>query len=788
MVISSLNKKLFRDLKNLRFQTFTTSLLLICGVAIFISSWSAYLSLKTTRDNYYSKSNFADIFAEFKTAPKEIEEKIRKIQGVDRIDSRIVIDGLVLVKNLEGPAVGRFVTIPKEGFSLNSLYLKQGRLPSRGPTVEAAVHEAFARAHNLKIDDELIVTIEGNRQNIKISGISISPEFIDPINPAAPLPDNRHFGVFWLSSKHLEYLAKRPGQVNSVIIKLLPQSSSRKVLKAVDQILAPYGNRGSYERKRQLSNMFVEDEIRQQKVTGMVVPFIFLAIAAFLVNIIITRLITLQRSQVATLKAIGYSDRIITFHYLKLIFLMLVMGAISGIFLGTFLGNLLMKNYRNFFHFPDLAFTLGSTSVICGFIAGIAPGIIGGIFTLRSIYKLTPAEAMRPSAPPNFLPTIFEKWNIQKYFNVRSRMVIRNLLLKPVRLIILILGLSTSLAIMITAYSWLDMINFITNTQFQRQQLEDITVAFQRPASEGAINELKRLEGVLMAEGYRNVPIRVKFKDQERDISLMGIYPKSQMFKILNRKLHQSRVPPSGMLVSNFFYDKWGLRKGDAIDIEFLEGAMKKNSLTIVGFTDDLIGLGAYIDSEYLLQVLKETKSFNVVKLKVDPQKINEIYSKLKSFPFISSVIVKDQMLHSFEETIGGMVKVFTYILISFATAITVGVIYNSIRVTFSERAWEMSSLMVLGFSNGIVFKILSLEVITQVLLAIMPGCFLGQGLTWLSMKMIHAETFSFPVIIYRSTFALASLLVLIVMFLSLMIIFKMTSNLKLSEALKVRE
>jgi putative ABC transport system permease protein len=344
MVKSSLNRKLLRDLKNLRFQTVTTALLLICGVATLVSSWSAYLSLKEARDEFYLHSNFADIFSEFKTAPREIIRKLESIQGVDSVQARILIDGLVLLPYQEEPAVGMFVTIPEENHALNSLSLKRGSFPTQTQIVEVCVHEAFAKAHNLLIGDELKVIIRGNSVKIKIVGVAVSPEFVDPLNPSVPLPDNSHFGIFWVPKSELEYLAKMQDQVNSIVLKMSRNTSAGALIDEINKVLAPFGNRGAYERKRQLSNMFVEDEIRQQRVTGLIVPFIFLSIAAFLVNIIISRLITLQWPQVATLKALGYPDKI----YIKLIMGILCAGVLPGILLGAYLGTLLIsKRYTN---------------------------------------------------------------------------------------------------------------------------------------------------------------------------------------------------------------------------------------------------------------------------------------------------------------------------------------------------------------------------------------------------------------------------------------------------------
>jgi putative ABC transport system permease protein len=789
MVMSALNIKLWRDLKLLRAQTFTTALLIMCGVSLLVSSWSAYTSLKKARDSFYENYRFADIFAEIKKAPSSIVHKLKSIPGVKYVQTRILIDGLVYVKGQEETSVGRFMSLPeKSKESLNKLFLKQGRFPELGEEVEVNVHEAFARAHKLKIHDELTVIIQGRSQKVRIVGIAISPEFVYALNPSAPMPDNLHFGIFWVLSKQLEYLAKMKDEVNSVALQIDQTLQVGAVIKKIDGLLKPYGNRGAYERKHQLSNIFVEDEIRQQKTMGMFLPSIFLLVAAFLVNIVIARLISLQRAQIATLKALGYTDHEVSSHYLKIIFVIMLVGTIPGIFLGWTIGSLLMNTYKSFFFFSKLNFNLSPQAILIGLLAGMIPCVLGGLLNLRAIFRLTPAEAMRPPIPAQFQPTFIERWGLEKYFAIRSRMIYRNLLLRPIRLLALILGLSSSIAVIIVAASWEDMLDFVITTQFNRQQRHDMSVSFQNPLPQNVIRELLKINGVLFSEGYRNVPVRIRYKQHKREIALMGRKNQNRLLKLIDKKLNQVTIPESGVILTRFFEKQWGIKTGDTILVEFLEGEFKEVELKVVGFIDDFMGLGAYMNDKSLRRVLSEGPAYNVIHLKVDPIKLSEIYTKLKTFPLISSVIIKKELLKGFQETIGGMIKVFSGVMIFFALVISVGIIYNSIRVTFSERSWEMSSLMVLGFHQWSVFNLLAPEVMIQVFLSFIPGSFLGWLLVYLSVKLVHPETLDLPVIIYRSTFAISLFFVFIVLVLSLLNIFKMTSRLKLADALKIRE
>ncbi len=789
MVTNSLDIKLFRDLKQLRAQTITTAILVICGVSLLVSSWSAFQSLRSVRDSYYKNYQFADIFAEFKAAPAEIIAKIRHLDGIESAEARIVMDGLVYLKTQPEPALARFIMLtPANQSNLNKLYIRRGRLPVESTEIEIAVHEAFAEANNLSLGDTFKILIQGQSEDAKIVGITISPEFVYALNPAAPLPDDHHFGIFWLLPKPLQRMAKMKDVTNSIIAKMSKDASTGAVLERVNQVLKPYGNSGAYERKHQLSNMFVEDEIRQQKASAIITPSIFLLVAAFLTHIILSRLVAIHRPQIATLKALGYYDREISLHYMKMILIMMLVGAIPGIFLGDIIGILLTRTYQQFFHFPNLNFSLSLQAAIIGLVAGITPALLGGWSGLRAIYKLTPAEAMRAPSPPVYKPSIIERWGLQTRISIKTKMVWRNLFFRPVRLLLSVLGICAALAVIVTGGSWNDMTDFLMATQFQRQQREDMSVSFLKPLPASSIRELLNIPGILAAEGQRSVPARLIYKNHKRELGITGWPDHIQMSRKLDKDLKNIEIPDNGILLSRYFQDAWGLKVGENIDIEILEGKLPVFSTRIAAFSDDLIGLSASMKFRPLLKELKEETGYNVVTLKVDPIKSTEVYVKLKNFSQIYSVNLKKQLYLGFQESMGGLIRVFTMVLIIFALAIAIGIIYNSVRVSFSERSWEMASLRILGFSKGSVFEMLTSEIVTQISLAIIPGCLAGWGLVYLSMESIHAETFSFPVFIEPSTFAMAILVIIFALIFSLLIMLRMIGSINLVDALKVRE
>lgn len=785
----ALNRKMWRDLWSLKSQTITTAILIICGVALLVAEWSAYRSLETAKETYYREYNFADVFADFKRASIEPLSQIAKIPGVEILLTRLSSEGLVSVKNKTEPAVGRFLSIPSgHQPSLNKLHLRQGRLPIDSNEIEVVVFEGFAEANGIAPGDVIGITIQGQNKQVRVVGVGLSPEYVYALSPTAPLPDDLHFGVFWMTEKNLQRLLKMSDGFNSLAAKISSGSSKKEVLDAIDRILKPYGSLGAYARDRQISNMFVEDEISQQRVSSIFIPAIFLAIAAFLINIIASRLISLHRAQIASLKALGYSSMEVSIHYLELIFAMTIVGTLPGLGLGALLGSWLSATYESFFRFPELHFTINPAATAIGLVAGVLPGLVGAATSIYIVFRMAPAEAMRPVAPPAFHSSILEKLGLNRILTTTGKMAFRNLFLRPLRLLMVILSISAAIAIVVAAGSWSDMVGYIVQNQFQRIQKEDLSVSLIRPRSVNAIQEVSQLQGVVIAEGFRIVPVRLRYLNHKRELLLTGWPKRVETRQLLDRELKVIPLPPSGLLLSRYFEKNWDVRAGDLIQLEPLEGTHKTFTVPVAGFTDELVGISANMSIEPLWQLLNEEPGYNFITLKADSKMLSDLYVKLKGRPEILAVNLKNALYTGFRDTFGKVIQNSTFVLMIASLLIALGIIYNSVRVSFSERSWELASLRVLGFERWEVTQILLIEVGVQVLVSLLPGCLLGWGLTHLSLRLIHTETFAFPVVIENATYARGLLAVFVAFAASSWIVYQMIGRLNPAEALKARE
>jgi putative ABC transport system permease protein len=786
--VKALHLKLFRDLKAMGVQVFTIAILIIGGISVLVSSWSSYQTLQKSKESFYQDYRFADIFAEMVRAPNSIAHKVSQLKGIDLAESRIIKEGLVDVPGQVEPALGNFISWHGEQQQINLIYLRQGRMPQAGSHMEVVVHEAFAVAHKLKMGDTIQALLGGKQRPLVISGIGLSPEYVYALSPIAPLPDDKHFGIFWLRHKDLEALTGMEGAFNSLQLRVSKGASIEELKRQIDLILQPYGNIQSYDRSRQVSNLFVEDEIRQQRVMAAIMPSIFLAVAMFILNIILSRLIALHRGKIATLKSLGYGAWALTFHYFQLVTIILLTGIVPSLFVGAWIGKWYTALYKDFFRFPSIDFSISATAIGLGILAGLIPGWLGAAEALFRVFSLRPAEALQPPSPPNFQKGLLERTGISSQLSVFSKMILRSLLFRPFRLLLSVLGISAALGILINGSFWTDVIDFMMNRQFQEMRREDLTVRLIHPRDLSVFAELKSIPGVLMSEGERSVPVRMQFLNFKKELSLLGWNQKSQLSQILDKEGKKIEPISGGVLLSRYFESEFSIKVGDQVNLKVLEGSQRQFPVPVMGFVDDLIGQQAYALKSDLHRWLKEKPVVDTVQVKIDPHFAESIYVSLKERPEVAGLSIRRLLLKSFNETVGDMILTFTVVLYVFAVAIAGAVMYNSARIGFSERGWELASMRILGFGVGPTFELLFIDIGLQVLLALLPGLALGYGLSFLSTEFIHSDMFKFPLVINLSTYGAGVLVLMLTFLASGLFLYQKVRKLDFSEALKARE
>ncbi|MCC6907288.1 MAG: FtsX-like permease family protein [Phycisphaerales bacterium] len=788
MILAALHRKLTRDLWSMKGQALAIALVMASGIATFILAAATMASLQQTMDTYYDRHGFADVFAQLKRAPNRLGERIADLPGVAQFATRVVVNVNLDVEDLAEPALGRIISVPESHEPwINGLYLREGRYIEPNRRGEVLVSEAFAKVHDLVPGDTVRAVINGRRDVLRIVGIALSPEYIYQIRPGDILPDDKRFGVFWMSERELAPAFDMEGAFNDVSLILEPGASEAEVIRRLDALLDPYGGLGAYGRADHPSHQFVSNELHELRGMTVIAPLIFLLVAAFLLNVVFTRLISTQREQIAALKAFGYSNWQVGWHYMQMVLVIALVGAIIGTGLGTWMGRGLAVMYTRFFHFPILSFSLPPRVVVTAIGISMGAGSIGTLTAVRRAAKLPPAQAMRPEPPANFKPTILERLGLQRLVSPAARTILRELERRPLKAAISCFGIAMAAAVLVVGSFMKDSVDYVLDLQFRRAQRETMTVTLNEPINGRAVREMLHLPGVLSAEAFRTVPARLRHGHYTRRVGVTAIEPGAQLFRVMDIHGGLVEFDRSGLYLSTKLGDILGAGPGDVVTLEVLESERPVVQLPVSGLIDDFSGLSAYMRLDALHRLMGEQDRVSGAYLAADEARTNRLYTELKNMPAVAGVALKKATVESFNNVIAENLMRMRLANVIFAVIIAFGVVYNSARISLAERSRELATLRVIGFTRAEVSSILMGELALLTLVAIPLGLVLGYTLSAAVIASVDSELFRIPIVVNRSTYGFAALVVILAAVVSGLVVIRRIAHLDLIEVLKTR-
>lgn len=785
--MSMLTRKLVRDLWLVKGQVVTIALVVASGIAAFTASLSTYESLKRMQASYYEAARFAHVFAAARRAPNAAAPKLLDIPGVAEAETTIAFDVLLDLPDVLEPMSGRMIALPEHGLpAMNRLTLVAGRWIDVPESNQVLVSETFAAKRGLKPGSKLGALLNGKRETLEVVGIVLSPEYVFAAAHAGG--DDSNFGVFWIGRKRLAAAFNMEGAFNRVALRLARGASERAVIDALDRLLEPYGSIGAHGRAEQPSHQAVTQEIGEQRVFGIVLPSVFLGVAVFLLNVVLTRQIGTQRSQIAALKALGCPDRRIGLHYLQFVVVIVALGIVLGVAAGAWLGRLLTGLYAQFFHFPSLDYRMPAWIALAGAGASLLGAAGGALNAVLRVVRLPPAEAMRPASPPIFRPTLAERLGLGRLYSPAVRMIVRDMERRPARALATIFGIAGAVAILIAGTWWNEAIDFLLEVEFRMRERQDVSVVLAEPASTTAVYDLARLPGVIRAEADRSA--RVRFVSGHRTYrgEITGLPTDSRMRMLLDDDLNEVPLPSHGLVFNRTLAERLGVAPGDTIRVEFLQGKRLARDVPLVALAADLMGLRAFMERDALNRLLGEGDALSGARLQLDSAQREDFLRRVKETPRVAFALEIAPMIRYFRETSARNILIFTTVLSILAGTIAVGVVYNNARIALAERAWELASLRVLGFTRGEVSGLLLGELALELAAALPLGWIAGYGLSALIVELIRPETFRIPLIIGPRTYAYASLIVLAAGVASALIVRRKIDRLDLVGVLKTRD
>lgn len=787
--MSMLDRKLLRDLARMWAQVLAIALVMACGVATIVIAIGAYRSLEETRAAFYERYRFGSVFASATRAPLHLRERIARLPGVSGVELRVVRPVLLDMPGMVEPATGIAVSIPDRGEpAVNRLYLRTGRLPEPGRTREVALTEPFALAHRMEPGSTFTALMNGRRQELTVTGIVLSPEYIYSIGPGDMMPDPRRFGVFFMSRAALSGLFDMDGAFNDVALRTQRGANLAAIVDDLDRILLPYGGSGAHDRTDQTSHAFLDNELIQLRAMAAVIPPVFLFVAAFLVNMILSRLITLEREQIGLLKAIGFGPLAIAWHYAKLTLLIVAVGLAIGAFSGNWMGRGLTRLYAEFFSFPFLIFRQSlDLYVLAGGVTVVA-ALAGAARAIWSVVALPAAVAMQPPAPTRYRTFFSGGAAYLRFLSQLTIMAMRHLVRWPVRTLLTTVGTSMSVALLVTALFSVDSIDFMVETIYFQGERQNATITFVQDRSPRAMAAVENLPGVMRAEPFRTTGVILRNGHRERRLAISAVPVGADLGRILDVDLKPVDPPAVGLLISERVASLLALRTGDMVEAELLQKDHRIVSVPVTAIVQSFVGLAVYMRSDALDRLLGEGPRVSGARVSIDPSRLDDLYRAVKETPAVASIALQDASRQRFRETIAQNVAIMTTVYTVLAVIITFGVIYNSARIQLSERARELASLRVFGFTRGEVSGVLITELGAMVVLAQPLGWVLGYLFSWSVVKGFESDLFRVPFVINTATFAFSSLVVVGVAAASALIVRRRIDHLDLVSVLKTRE
>jgi len=765
----------------------TIAMVVGCGIASFVAAVSSAASVKVSRDAFYADARFADVFAHLERAPRALLDRIRELPGVATVEGRVVGDFRLMLDSDSEPVVAHFVSIglSPEG-RLNETRILAGRQVEPGSADEILLSATFAETWGIQPGAHVNVVIDGRLAKLQVVGIAMSPEFVSATAPRTGLPDPWHFGIAWMDEGALARAAGLVGAFNDVAIQLAVGADEQQTIARIDSLLEPYGGLGAIGRSDQSSSKLVDQKIGQLERMARSLPLVFLGVAAFLLHVLLSRIVGAQREQIATLKALGYRTRELASHFLQFAVVISAAGVALGWALGDVAARAILTQYAYYFRLPTYYFRFDVRAVFGASVVALAAGVAGTFSAVRNAVSVPPAEAMRPEAPARYRASRLDA--TFALFRPVARMVIRDALRRPWRLLLSSLSIAFATAVVLAGTVMSDSIDEVLRLEFEVSHAEAITVTLDDSRPWRAVFAAAHLPGVRYAEGERQVPVRLHASHRARTTAILGQSHGGDLHHVLDRDRRPLWLPPEGLALSRPLGDSLGVRAGDEVEVEVLELDRRHLRVRVAALVDDFLGVAAYMDAHELARLLGESPRANVILLSVDAADVDAVTARLMALPRVAAVTRPsvDRGLVWAEE--GDVFVVLQLVLAVFASAIAVGVVYNNARIALELRSRDLATMRILGFTRGELAFVLLSEQAIQVVIGVIAGLPLGRALGGLTLRTIDQELLRIPVSVTSSSYVGGASVVLLAALDSAVVVRRQSDRLDLVAVLKARD
>lgn len=781
--MAKLDVRLFRMLKHAKGQFISIAVVVALGLCIYVSFSMTAMNMKNTVEDYYARTNFGDIFVQVVKMPRGALDRLREMEGIEEVQGRISLDVPLRVDDVHEKVRVRIVSLPENQKKINDLYMLQGK-DIHGELKKTIVLEQFAKARNIAVEDKITPYINGRMVQLDVAGIAASSEYIYLMeNEQALLPAPEKFGVVYVSENFAQTTFGYKDSYNEVLIKVKDRDRIDDIVRRLEEELNRYGVKRIVEREDQLSHRMLTEELNQLEKTSTAIPMLFLMVASMIIYIMLTRIVKNDRIYIGVLKAMGYGNDEILFHYVKFALVIGITGALMGNMGGILLSGLLAKTYAQFYNIPFLKigiyygymfYAILFTSVFC---------IFAGLMGAKPVLQIMPADSMRPEAPKAGKRIFLEKvkW-IWSRASFSWKMVIRNIARSKKRFAFLVCGIALTYGITLVPIAQGDAMNAMFSLHYGEFQKMDYTIDFAKPMNGKVMVEVKHLIQTEHIEPKLEYPFELQKGWRKKVVNIIGVPRNTRCYDFRDGSRRRIMLPEKGIFVTEGLAERLRVKVGDRITIKNFMPGKDDITVEVKGIIKQYLGINAYMNIDEMENTLAEKGMITGVSVRSK----DRVQEKLKNIKHISTVQSVEDMKNAFLQFLDSVIYA-TGILMFFGGSLGFAIVYNATIISIAERSMEFSSLRVLGFDKKSIYQMIAKENMLMASIGIVMGIPVGYGMVKGIAEAFHTDMYTIPVVLTPKTYIIAAVATIGFVLVSQLATLKKIYSLNFIDALKNR-
>lgn len=765
--MTALQHKLLRTIRTTLGQFLALVMIVVGGVAVYYGMNTAVNRLVEAQQSYYDEARFADYYFNVVRAPAGIVNQVQDVPGVIAATGRIQKD-IKVVRDDGTYDTGRLTSYGPHT-EINRLKLTEGRLfdaNNASGDAEVLIDSQYALVWGYKNGSALDAIVSGRRLSFKVIGTAGSPEFMFKIKNPLEFPDFDTMVVIMMSQQQAEKVLGMPGEVNQVLVKIAPGASQSEIKESVEAILAPYGVTSSYPRHDQASHKYIQSQVDSLILAAKLMPPGFFAVAMMVQFVLLRRLIKSQRLQIGVLKALGYENHAIMIMFTGYSLAITTSGILLGLPAGTALAGSVSDLLGQMLELTVASSGINWPILLNVMVITTAVGLASGILASWEVMRINPVEAFHNEVPSANSRTLFEQWSyLWENTNSSWKMSLRSISRNRGRFGSTIMGIAVTASLILVAIYFIDSRDFLLTSYFTRQNNYDYIARFDKPVKSGSIFSWTGWTDIKAIEPALELPVIMKRPDAEglygeqMDELLVGINSSGKLRKVFDENEQQLGIPEQGILLSSRVAKSLGLKVGDQVLVETKPGLGPVHSINLLvrGIDFENIGSTSFASLEQANQIIGEEGLINAAMIVSSNPNWDQLEKRLMEIPGVDSIMRQDKQKANAMRLMSAM-NYFTSCMIIFAIFIGAAIVYNNSIMVFYERRRELASLKVIGWSNKNISSMLFNEIILATILGLIIGLPLGKYLGGKYLQAISTETFTWPVVLYLSSYAISVL------------------------------